>query len=102
MKTEVNSDSSITIDNMLHLSDIDCMTEPWRADLENTMDQLFDSRKSTSTSRERVLSAYNYSLMTHYANDVIVGKWEDIISIMLSIIKLEPSVKQTTLALRGT
>lgn len=87
---------------MLHLNDIDCMTEPWRADLEDIIDQLFDSRKGTTISRERVLSAYNYSLMTHYAHDVIVGKWDDLISILLRIVKLEQSVKQTTLALRGT
>lgn len=72
------------------------------ADLEDNMDQLLDSRKMSTASRERALSAYNYSLMTHYAHDVIVGKWESLISIMLRIIKLEQSVKQTTLALRGT
>ena len=102
VNTEASLNSTITVDDMLRFDDVDCKSESWRTDLEDIIDQLLDSRKSSTTSRERMLSAYNYSLMTHYAHDVILNKWEDIITFLLKIIKIETSVKQTILALRGT
>ena len=87
---------------MLRLNDVDDTIDSWRTDVEDTIDQLLDSRKNSTASRERMLAAYNYALMTHYAHDVITNRWEDIIMFLMKIIKLETSVKQTTLALRGT
>ena len=87
---------------MLDFDDLDCSTESWRTDLEDNIGQLLESRKNNRASREGLLSAYNYSLMTHYAHDVIYDRWEDIIACLLKIIRSETSVKQTKLALRGT
>lgn len=87
---------------MLQLNEVEDTTDSWVTDLEDTIDQLLNSRKASLSSRERMLAAYNYSLMIHYAHDVIFNRWEDIMGFLMKIIKLETSVKQTTLALRGT
>ena len=100
--SDIKYRSTFSGDEALSIEDIEPSSEYWKRDLVEVINQILDYKKSSVTIYERVLSAYNYLLMTHFAQNVILEKWDDLISALLRCIRLESSVKQTNLALRGT
>lgn len=77
------------------------LSEAWRQDLGDRMEEIIDRKRSSVQGREAALSQYVYLLMSHYANDEIENKTSELFPAFLKSMKSDSSEKEASLAMRA-
>jgi hypothetical protein len=77
------------------------ITEAWKQDLGDRLEEIIDRKRSSVQGRETTLAAYVHILMSHYVFGEIEHKMSELFPALLKSIKAESSEKETCLALRG-
>jgi hypothetical protein len=90
-----------SIDDMLSTEAPEDISEAWKQDLGDRMEEIIDRKRSSVQGREASLGQYVYMLMSHYAKDEIENKTSELFPAFLKSIKTDSSEKETSLALRG-
>ena len=73
----------------------------WKSDLTDRIEEIVDRKRSSVQGRETTLGAYVRILTSHYAEEEIKGKENDLVASFLKSIKSETSEKETILAMKG-
>lgn len=94
-------DSTNSIDELLNGDNTDPITDAWRADLADRIQELLDRKRSSGQGRERCLATYARILTAQYAEEDIRGKEAELVVAFLKSIKAEISEKETILAMKG-
>ena len=90
-----------SMEEMLTVEDTDQPSEEWRTELADKMEETIDRKRSSVQGREITLATYVRILTSHYAEEEIRGKKNDLVASFLKSIKAEASEKETVLALKG-
>lgn len=90
-----------SIDDMISADTAEDVTEAWKQDLGDRMEEIIDRKRSSTQGREATLAAFGHILMSHYAFEEIQQKTSELFPALLKSIKSESSEKETSLALRG-
>jgi len=78
------------------------LTEAWKQDLGDRVEEIIDRKRSSVQGRESTLAQYVHILMSHYTSEEIESKTSELFPALLKSIKAESSEKETSLALRGS
>jgi hypothetical protein len=79
----------------------DDVTEAWKQDLGDRIEEIIDRKRSSVQGREATLAAYVHILMSRYVFSEIEHKTSELFPALLKSIKADSSEKETSLALRG-
>lgn len=77
------------------------ITETWKEDLGNRIQEILDRKNSSGQGRETALLVYCSILMNHFAYDAIEVRTVELFPALLKTVKMESSEKESCLALRG-
>lgn len=77
------------------------VTDAWRSDLADRIQELIDRKRSSVQGREKCLAIYARTLTAQYAEEEIRGKEAELVVAFLKSIKAETSEKETILATKG-
>jgi hypothetical protein len=77
------------------------VSEAWKQDLGDRIEEIIDRKRSSVQGREATLQAYIHILMSRYTLEEIKHKTSELFPALLKSIKAESSEKETSLALRG-
>ena len=94
--------STNSIDELLNGDNSDPITDAWKADLADRIQELIDRKRSSVQGREKCLATYVRTLTAQYAKEDIRGKEAELIVAFLKSIKAEASERETILAVKGT
>lgn len=86
---------------MLSADNTEVLTDAWRAELADRIQEVIDRKRSSVQGRETCLTAYVRILTAHYAEEEIRGKEAELVTAFLKSIKTESSEKETVLAMKG-
>lgn len=101
-RTSLTSLSSTnSIDELLNGDTTDPITDAWRADLADRIQELLDRKRSSVQGREKCLATYVRILTNQYAEEDIRGKEAELVVAFLKSIKAETSERETILAMKG-
>ena len=104
LATELKADplrSVNSIDEMLSADSSELLTDAWRTELAERIQDIIDRKRSSVQGRETCLAAYVRILTAHFAEDEIRGKEAELVAAFLKSIKTESSGKETVLAMKG-
>ncbi|KAL8689953.1 MAG: hypothetical protein Q9224_004521 [Gallowayella concinna] len=93
--------STNSIDELLNGYASDPITDAWRTDLADRIQELLDRKRSSVQGRERCLASYVRTLTAQYAEEDIRGREAELVVAFLKSIKAETSEKETILAMKG-
>lgn len=93
--------STNSLDELLNGDASDPITDAWRADLADRIQELIDRKRSSVQGREKCLATYVRTLTAQYAEEDIRGKEEELVAAFLKSIKTEVSERETILAMKG-
>lgn len=93
--------STNSIDELLNGDGSDPITDAWRADLADRIQELLDRKRSSVQGREKCLATYVRILTAQYAEEDIRGKEAELVVAFLKSIKAETSERETILAMKG-
>ena len=93
--------STNSIDELLNGDASDPVTDAWRADLADRIQELLDRKRSSVQGREKCLATYGRILTAQYAEEDIRGKEAELVLAFLKSIKAETSERETILAIKG-
>lgn len=91
-----------SIDEIVAGDDSEQVTDSWRTELGDRIEEITDRKRSSVQGREATLAAYIRILTAAYAEEEIRGKEADLVTAFLKSIKAETSEKETILAMKGT
>lgn len=91
-----------SIDEIVAGDDSEQVTDSWRTELGDRIEEIIDRKRSSVQGREATLAAYIRLLTAAYAEEEIRGKEADLLTALLKSIKAETSEKETILAMKGT
>lgn len=77
------------------------VTDAWRSDLADRIQELIDRKRSSVQGREKCLAIYARILTAQYAEEDIRGKEAELVVAFLKSIKAETSERETILATKG-
>ncbi|KAL8687791.1 MAG: hypothetical protein Q9218_006138 [Villophora microphyllina] len=77
------------------------ITEAWRTDLADRIQELIDRKRSSVQGREKCLANYVRILTAQYAEEDIRGKEAELVVAFLKSIKAETSERETILAIKA-
>lgn len=86
---------------MLSANGAEDVTETWKQDLGDRIEEIIDRKRSSVQGREATLQAYVHILMSRYAAEEIDSKATELYPALLKSVRLECSEKETCLALKG-
>ena len=90
-----------SIDEMLASDEAELQSETWRQDLDETIEQILDRKRSSVAGREQTLTAFNRLATARYVFEELQGKTEQIARALLKSLKAKSSEKEASLALKG-
>ena len=90
-----------SIDDMLSADAAEDVTESWKQDLGDRIEEIIDRKRSSTQGREATLQMYNHIVMSRYAFEEIQHKASELFPALLKSVKSDSSEKETSLALRG-
>lgn len=93
--------STNSIDELLNGDATDPITDGWRIDLADRIQELLDRKRSSVHGREKCLATYVRTLTAQYAEEDIRGKEAELVVAFLKSIKAETSEKETIFAMKG-
>lgn len=93
--------STNSIDELLNGDTPDPITDAWRVDLADRIQELIDRKRSSVQGREKCLATYIRTLTAQYAEEDIRGKEAELVIAFLRSIKAESSERETILAMKG-
>lgn len=96
------SNSVGSIDEILNVDGTDPVTDVWRAELADRIEEILARKGSTLQGREKAYKTYVQMLTAQYAEEEIRGKESELVVAFLKSIKEERSEKETILAIKGT
>ncbi|KAL8681469.1 MAG: hypothetical protein Q9186_002415 [Xanthomendoza sp. 1 TL-2023] len=99
--SDETSFSTNSIDELLNGYASDPITDAWRTDLADRIQELLDRKRSSVQGRERCLASYVRTLTAQYAEEDIRGKEAELVVAFLKSIKAETSEKETILAMKA-
>ncbi|KAI9747525.1 MAG: hypothetical protein M1815_004135 [Lichina confinis] len=99
LKIDVVSVNSI--DEMLASDEAELQSETWRQDLDETIEQILDRKRSSVAGREQTLTAFNRLATARYVFEELQGKTEQIARALLKSLKAKSSEKEASLALKA-
>ncbi|KAL8895985.1 MAG: hypothetical protein Q9192_003327 [Flavoplaca navasiana] len=99
--SDETSFSTNSIDELLNGDNTDPITDAWRADLADRIQELLDRKRSSGQGRERCLATYARILTAQYAEEDIRGREAELVVAFLKSIKAETSEKETILAMKA-
>ncbi|KAL8898403.1 MAG: hypothetical protein Q9207_006714 [Kuettlingeria erythrocarpa] len=99
--SDENSFSTNSLDELLNGDTPDPITDAWRADLADRIQELIDRKRSSVQGREKCLATYVRTLTAQYAEEDIRGKEEELVTAFLKSIKTEASERETILAMKA-
>lgn len=77
------------------------LSEGWKQDLGDRMEEIIDRKRSSVQGREATLLAYCHILKSRYVHDDIQHKTSELFPALLKSVKSESSEKETCVALQG-
>ena len=77
------------------------ITEAWKQELGDRIEEITDRKRSSVQGRESSLAQYVHFLISHYAFEEIESKTSELFPALLKSIKVGSSEKEICLALRG-
>ncbi|KAI4137352.1 MAG: hypothetical protein LQ341_005179 [Variospora aurantia] len=99
--SDETSFSTNSIDELLNGDASDPITDAWRADLADRIQELIDRKRSSVQGREKCLAIYVRTLTSQYAEEDIRGKESELVPAFLKSIKAETSERETILAMKA-
>ncbi|KAI4090148.1 MAG: hypothetical protein LQ344_004933 [Seirophora lacunosa] len=99
--SDETSFSTNSIDELLTWEASDPITDAWRADLADRIQELIDRKRSSVQGREKCLAIYVRTLTAQYAEEDIRGKESELVIAFLKSIKAETSERETILAMKA-
>ncbi|KAL8735518.1 MAG: hypothetical protein Q9181_002761 [Wetmoreana brouardii] len=99
--SDETSFSTNSIDELLSGDAPDPVTDAWRADLADRIQELIDRKRSSVQGREKCLATYVRVLTAQYAEEDIRGKEAELVVAFLKSIKAESSERETILAMKA-
>ncbi|KAL8801742.1 MAG: hypothetical protein Q9223_006901 [Gallowayella weberi] len=99
--SDETSFSTNSIDELLNGDVSDPITDAWRSDLADRIQELLDRKRSSVQGREKCLTNYVRTLTAQYAEEDIRGKEAELVVALLKSIKAETSEKETILAMKA-
>ncbi|KAL9007467.1 MAG: hypothetical protein Q9173_007272 [Seirophora scorigena] len=99
--SDETSFSTNSIDELLTWEASDPITDAWRADLADRIQELIDRKRSSVQGREKCLAIYVRTLTAQYAEEDIRGKESELVTAFLKSIKAETSERETILAMKA-
>ncbi|KAL9598873.1 MAG: hypothetical protein Q9219_004213 [cf. Caloplaca sp. 3 TL-2023] len=99
--SDETSFSTNSIDELLNGDNPDPVTDAWRADLADRIQELLDRKRSSVQGREKCLATYVRTLTAQFAEEDIRGKEAELVVAFLKSIKAESSERETILALKA-
>lgn len=92
--------SATSIDHVHASDEINAAPEVWTRSICDRIDQIIDRKRSSVQGREESLQALGYSLMVHYARDVISKRVSSLIPALIKCAKSGQSESETLAAVR--
>ncbi|KAL8699173.1 MAG: hypothetical protein Q9201_006150 [Fulgogasparrea decipioides] len=99
--SDETSFSTNSIDELLNGDAPDPVTDAWRADLADRIQELIDRKRSSVQGREKCLATYVRELTAQYAEEDIRGKEAELVVTFLKSVKAESSERETILAMKA-
>lgn len=90
-----------SIDEVLTGDGIIPVTDAWRAELADRIEEILARKGSTVLGREKCYKTYVHLLTAQYAEEEIRGKESELVTAFLKSVKEEKSEKETILAIKG-
>ena len=98
-----SSDESNSLDSLVFKPPVgeDEAPEIWISNLEERITAVLERKRSSVQSREEALAGLCSDLMRHYAIDVVTGRTDELVSMLLKSVKSGVSEKEVVLALKA-
>jgi hypothetical protein len=93
--------STNSIDDIINGEDTEVSEEAWKAELNTRMEQISNTKRSSTEGRTESLTAYAHILMARYANDEIESHMGDLLPSIIKSIRQETTEREAVAALKG-
>ncbi|KAF2110824.1 interferon-related developmental regulator-domain-containing protein [Lophiotrema nucula] len=93
--------STNSIEDILNGEDVDLPSDAWKAELQNTVEQIVDRKRSSTEGRADSLSRFAHICMARFAKDDIESHMGELLPSMLRSIKQETTERETVNALKA-
>jgi hypothetical protein len=97
----VCSNSTNSIDDIINGEDAEVSDEAWKAELNTRMEQISNTKRSSTEGRAESLNAYARILMARYAKDDIEGHMSSLLPSMIKSLRQETTEREAVAALKG-
>ncbi|KAL5121573.1 hypothetical protein ACEQ8H_000645 [Pleosporales sp. CAS-2024a] len=93
--------STNSIDEVLNGEDVELAEEAWKAELNKRVEQISNTKRSSTEGRTESLNVYAHILMARYARNEIEGSLGDLIPSIVRSIKQETTDREAVAALKA-
>jgi GTPase involved in cell partitioning and DNA repair len=100
-QTNAHLISTNSIDDIINGEDAEVSEEAWKAELNTRMEQISNTKRSSTEGRTESLTAYAHILMARYANDEIESHMGDLLPSIIKSIRQETTEREAVAALKG-
>jgi hypothetical protein len=100
-QTNARLNSTNSIDEIINGEDAEVSEEAWKAELNTRMEQISNTKRSSTEGRTESLNAYAHILMARYANDEIESHMGILLPSMIKSIRQEATEREAVAALKG-
>jgi hypothetical protein len=93
--------STNSIDDIINGEDAEVSEEAWKAELNTRMEQISNTKRSSTEGRAESLNAYARVLMARYAKDEVESHMSSLLPSMIKSLRQETTEREAVAALKG-